>query len=144
MDNELNSLALRISKFKNKSTSGKYKYPVSIKTDVVTYAHNNRHKKVPELSEELGVSTSCLFKWLKNVDFCKANKLNKNTKTKRSPTPKEKQSAQPQFIQVNNDEASPSQKAKNNSLIEVQLIKFIGNQSQVESILKNLFPSMSS
>ena len=27
MDNELNSLALRISKFKNKSTSGKYKYP---------------------------------------------------------------------------------------------------------------------
>ena len=56
MDNESNNLALRISKFKNESTSGKYKYPVSIKSDVVTYANNNRHKKIPDLSEDIDIT----------------------------------------------------------------------------------------
>jgi len=138
---DLESLARRISRIKEKSKSGKYKYPANIKAQTLKYISQNQDKKIGELSEDLGISTQCLSKWLKSSNI----KINQQKVKNSKPIEKieDTQATQSQFIHVNYEDKTTPKSKVDSDLIEVQLIKFIGRQSQVESILKNIFPSIS-
>lgn len=53
------------------------------------------------------------------------------------------QEPQSQFIHVNYENKITHENKVDSDLIEVQMIKFISRHSQVESILKNIFQSIS-
>ena len=68
MDDDLKALAARIAKYKSKSKKKTYRYPGSIKKDVVKLISKDSSQSVYVLAPKLGISVSGLMKWIKQAE----------------------------------------------------------------------------
>lgn len=139
MDDDLKALAARIAKYKSKSKNKTYRYPGSIKKDVVKLISKDRSQSVYVLAPKLGISVSGLIKWIKQAENTGRVTHKSSSKSIKDQKVEAESEDHLRFIHIEpktNLKTSESQVDKD--VLEVQFIRLIGRQSQIEPLLKQL------
>ena len=100
MDDDLKALASRIAKFKSKSKNKTYRYPGSIKKDVVKLFNQDSSQSVYVLAPKLGISVSGLVKWIKQSENTGNLSQKSSPKSTKDQNGKSGPENQPRFIHV--------------------------------------------
>ena len=139
MDDDLKALANRIAKFKSKSKNKTYRYPGSIKKDVVKLFNQDSSRSVYVLAPKLGISVSGLMKWIKQVENTGNLSQKSSPKSTNNQNCKSEPEDHPGFIHIDppNEGKSPENKA-NQDIVEIQFIRLVGGLAQIEPLLKKL------
>ena len=139
MDDDLKALAARIAKYKSKSKKKTYRYPGSIKKDVVKLISKDSSQSVYVLAPKLGISVSGLMKWIKQAENTGRVTHKSSSKSSKDQNCEAELEDHPRFIHIEpktNLKTSESQVDKD--VLEVQFIRLIGRQPQIEPLLKQL------
>ena len=139
MDDDLKALASRIAKFKSKSKNKTYRYPGSIKKDVVKLFNQDSSQSVYVLAPKLGISVSGLMKWIKQVENTGNLSQKSSPKSTKDQNGKSEPEDQLRFIHVDppNKGKNPESRATQD-IVEIQFIRLVGGLAQIEPLLKQL------
>ena len=139
MDDDLKALASRIAKFKSKSKNKTYRYPGSIKKDVVKLFNQDSSQSVYVLALKLGISVSGLVKWIKQSENTVNLSQKSSSKSTNNQYCKSEPEDHPRFIHIDppNKGKSPENKATQD-IVEIQFIRLVGGLAQIEPLLKQL------
>ena len=139
MGDDLKALANRIAKFKSKSKNKTYRYPGSIKKDVVKLFNQDSSQSVYVLAPKLGISVSGLVKWIKQSEITGSLSQKSSSKSTNDQNCKSKPEDHPRFIHIDppNKGKNPENKATQD-IVEIQFIRLVGGLAQIEPLLKQL------
>ena len=139
MGDDLKALANRIAKFKSKSKNKTYRYPGSIKKDVVKLFNQGSSQSVYVLAPKLGISVSELVKWIKQSENIGNLSQKSSSKSTNDQNCKSEPEDHPRFIHIDppNKGKNPENKATQD-IVEIQFIRLVGGLAQIEPLLKQL------
>ena len=139
MDDDLKAHANRIAKFKSKSKNKTYRYPGSIKKDVVKIFIKDSSQSVYELAPKLGISVSGLVKWIKQSENSGNLSQKSSSKSTNDQNCKSESEDHPRFIHIDPpNKRKTSENKATQDIVEIQFIRHAGGLAQIEPLLKQL------
>ena len=116
-----------------------YRYPGSIKKDVVKIFSQDSSQSVYVLAPKLGISVSGLMKWIKQADNTGNLPQKSSPKSTNDQNGKSGPEDQPKFIHVDPpNQGKNLEKKAAQDIVEIQFIRLVGGLAQIEPLLKQL------